>query len=146
ITILILAMPWQATAGPKSKEVTVVDATGAVVGEFVGVSSTLGSVQVALRIDDQVFLVEIVRPLIPGAVEFFSVSKSGPPLFHGFLLFESTDCSGTPFVTLGFSILPVIAVGSPGQTVYLGDETATPQTRTVRSTLQQTCGTFGFFP
>lgn len=81
----------------------------------------------------------------PGAVVAFKMGKhsfalrvfrSGFSGTAGSVLFESPDCSGTPF--LGFSadegeVLPAVAVARPGNTLYVADPASFPRTITVQS-------------
>lgn len=60
------------------------------------------------------------------------VQRSG---FRGIssLFFESADCSGAPFVRILGGVLPSVAVASPGNTVYIEDTAASPQSLLSRS-------------
>jgi hypothetical protein len=54
------------------------------------------------------------------------------------LLFLSSDCTGTPFLSTadhGHTLASVVAIAPPGSTVYLAEAQATPQTITVGSEL-----------
>src|SRR5262245_7392238 len=150
--------PSRAQSLKKRSHLTVVDATGKKVGRVLGVAagprlnpwslagvSILGPSPVLVA-----FEVAGHPPFVVGVV---STQFTG----NAPLVFVSTDCSGQPFMrlstiflvgadlrgydwpsrttTAGSSLLPDVAVGSPGQTVYIPDPAAPLQTITEGSLL-----------
>ena len=105
----------------------VFDAKGDMVGNVVGLATPvtpLQSVVVALKVGKRktVFALQVFRDRFEGNVPT--------------LLFESPTCSGTPLLISADqakTLTPVVAVASPGSTVYLADPEATPRTITVGS-------------
>ena len=102
----------------------VVDANGKTVGKVLGferslkaASSAYSGPVVALDVDGYLF------PLVVFEDRFFGTID---PFF-----FKSDDCTGTPLLPETGSVLPSVAVGPPGHTVYIEDPNAMAETITV---------------
>jgi hypothetical protein len=107
----------------------VFDAKGKLVGNVLGVATPVSPVQsvvVAYRVGDNVFIaIQVFRDHFEGTLRT--------------LLFESPDCSGTPFVITADqaqTLMLVTVVAIPGSTVYRADRKAIPRTITVGSEMQ----------
>jgi hypothetical protein len=97
----------------------------------VGVADLSGDnrIQVVFQVDNLIFALGVRPDGFQGQSE---------------LLFETTDCSGTawisrpdPIADPPYSPLPNVAVGSPGNTVYIPNPTATSQPITVQSIVSE---------
>lgn len=98
-----------------TQQLTVYDADGKRVGAVVGGHIVFGEFLplISFRVDGVPFMLFVFRD---------SLTASEIPVW------ESTDCSGAPFIPFGIpglpierSSLPLIAVGLPGTTVYVED-------------------------
>lgn len=98
----------------------VVDANGKKVGTVTDIGLTLTGAAVVFEVDGFLFALFITQGSFIGTFTFFQ--------------FESTDCTGTPFIGSSTGLLlHGVAVFPPGMTVYRPDPTATPRTITSRS-------------
>lgn len=115
---------------------TVVDANGKRVGSVIDLSKmsdAIGGDAVALQVDGHIFRLNFTRTTItvPTTVRFF---------------FESSDCTGTPYVEAGGSgvdfdaLIPESFIEPPGQTVYIADTTDTPTSRMLGSQYAMSAG------
>jgi len=115
----------------------VVDSTGNTVGKFTGFTGGLRLAQVVFGNSSEVLVLQVDRE------EFFGNSSSG-----GEIHFESSDCSGTPLLTLTDSdpsIVPIVGVWGPGNTVYKAELGVVPSEVRVFSRLARdgTCVVLG---
>jgi hypothetical protein len=114
----------------------VVDANGRRVGFVIGIDATRGGnpsdVWVAFKVDVHVFTLRLRKNQFLGTLNGFAEGEPG-------VGFESTDCSGTPFVATEASgestLLPVSQVAGPGNTVYLQQPGAPSQLIAMQSLL-----------
>ena len=122
------------------QQVTVEDSTGKTVGRTVGAINVYNiessaSTDMNMR---TVVLLRVDQTLVPVMV--------GRDRFYGGrgLLYESEDCIGTPSLhfdatlpeTDAPSLLPQVAIGPPGNTVYMAIQGVARRTITVRSGLE----------
>lgn len=125
--LLLLSLTVPSTDAAQLKAVSwlkVVDANNKLVG-VADLSPGTGNVLVVLRLD------KLVLPLIVKANQF-SGNAGGP------LWFESTDCSGSPWMyPPDDTLLTQTIVALPGNTVYTSDPAAVPQSITVQSYKEQ---------
>jgi len=101
---------------PTTQQLTVYDADGKKVGDVTGAQIVWGQFlpQVSFKVEDVPFLLLVFR-------DGFAQNDE--------VVWESTDCSGTPFVLRELwyggqplpSPMPIVAVGLPGNTVYVED-------------------------
>src|SRR5262245_3062020 len=112
----------------------VVDSTGKRVGDVVSWNNKVPGV--AFQLNNFLFLLYVAQH------RFFG---TGYVQLGDTLYFESTDCSGTPFLLAepllnpsakeaNLTPVPVVAVNLPGNTLYIPDENA-PVNRTMKSVL-----------
>ena len=115
--------------------VKVVDARGRTVGKGASTRSVgsgdlaeVVAVTVILEVDGHLISALAFRNFLSAN----AVSLQGP-------WFTSTDCSGTPYLAVGEpgaaeqGLLPHVAINVPGDTVYIRDFDAEPQTVTIHS-------------
>jgi hypothetical protein len=131
VGMLLLATPWAYADAPLRSPhlLGVFDAKGRLVGNVLGVATPVNPVQsvvIAYRVGDNIFIaLQVFRDHFEGTTRT--------------LLFESPDCSGTPFVITADqaqALMPVTVVAVPGSTVYRADRKAIPRTITVGSEMQ----------
>ena len=116
------------------QQVTVVDSRGKIVGQADSIQSLGQFATVLLKTDDRLVNLTVKR-------DGYLVSFS--------LLFESSNCSGTPWILdngtrSSFALFGT--VGPPGHTLYVRDENAVPRTVTIQTMFDHTgCGDIGPF-
>jgi len=84
------------------------------------------------------FSVPLILFVVKGFLPFSLLVHPDRILGRNALLFESSDCSGTPFMQPHLSpdeVLPIVATGPPGDTVYIPDPNSSPQTMSFNSYL-----------
>jgi len=128
LLVCVAATSWAQTLSPLSK-LRIYDANGKKVGQVLDLAEAGGPFQTraAFRVGDHAFVLEVSTA---GFVGGWS------------LHYETTDCTGTPYVggtglveTARVEIFP----GSPDTlALYVRDPVATPQTVTISSTRSQT--------
>jgi hypothetical protein len=115
----------------------VVDANGRRVSLVIGIDRATrdgapSDVWVAFKINEHVFALRVHKDRFLGTVNGFPEGEPG-------VGFESTDCSGLPFVATEASdestLLPVTQVAGPGSTVYLQQPGAPSQSIAMQSLL-----------
>lgn len=132
-----LSFAQQAKVKPVGR-VVIVDSKGKTVGSILGGVGfnikVIGGVPPNLGIRF-VVLLEVDEQVVPVAV--FRDRFSG----GGGLFFESENCLGTPWLITNTSpneppnLLPQVAIGPPGQTLYVETPGASPQSVTTKSLL-----------
>ncbi len=128
VIVLCSFLPATAFAGElhSVQRLEVVDANGKLVGEVIDFFFEEHPL-VAFKKEGKLFMVAVS----PSAQTFFGYGAGGA------LYYESTDCSGAPFVyPFPFLILPTV-VNPPGMTVYVPDTSATPQEVNFNSLLHE---------
>ncbi|MFQ5856022.1 MAG: hypothetical protein ACE5LU_10300 [Anaerolineae bacterium] len=103
-----------------SERLVIVDANGKKVGKVIGIDHHVP--QIALEINGHLFTLGVRENRFAGQTSW----NSG-------VLFESEDCTGTPYIRDDRSALPSVVVNVPGNTVYIEDPAASVQTIAVRS-------------
>src|SRR5712692_2519410 len=96
--------------------------------------------KVAYVFDIVDFSVPLILFVVKGFLPFSLLVHPDRILGRNALVFKSSDCSGTPFMQPHLSpkeVLPIVATGSPGDTVYIPDPNSTPQTTSFSSYLQE---------
>jgi len=103
-------------------QLRVFDSKGKKVGKVVGIQGQ--QVQTALKWNRNVFVLAVTRDIFAGNV-------------GGSLFFESTDCTGSSFMSPGFemSMLAPVMVFAPGNTLYTPAADAVSQDIELRSFL-----------
>ena len=101
------------------QQLTVYDADGNRVGVIIGAETEYDAFHplVPFKVDDVPFMLSVFR-------DGFAAQEV--------VVWESTDCSGAPFIPIGTpdypitrSSLPIVALGVPGSTVYVEDGAVT---------------------
>jgi len=108
------------------EQLSVMDASGKKVGPLIGVNTLnrSGAGIVALKVDGTNLAVAVYK-------DGFTAIGMNPAS----VVWESTDCSGKPYLwgtSINSSLFPQIAVGLPGNTIYLA-ENPTSQLLSIRS-------------
>lgn len=108
------------TVGLQAKGPAVYDANGKQVGEFYSSDNPLQYVNIILRLG------QVSLPFNVNRAHIWSTLGATSSTIR----FESTDCSGTPFMPASGAILlmPFFAISHPGNTVYLGDDSQSLRT------------------
>jgi hypothetical protein len=114
LVMLRLITPLESANSPRSlKGLVVVDSTGKNIGPVLGIDDTLRYAVVAFTVNGFTFALSV------DSMAFTGSDRT--------LLFESTDCTGTPYLFSNVvTLLPVVVVSVPGSTVYRADDTTEP--------------------